>query len=77
MSRKLPRITATDLLRALQRDGWQEKRHRGSHAILYHTTKPGRLVVPVHLRQTLGTGLLNSILRDAGLTVEDFRRLLQ
>jgi predicted RNA binding protein YcfA (HicA-like mRNA interferase family) len=73
---RLPRITAAELLRALRRDGWEELRRRGSHAVLVHPTKPGIVVVPIHAGKTLKPGTLASILEDAGLTVDELRRLL-
>ena len=75
MSSKLPRATATKILRALQRDGWAIVRQRGSHVLLEHPTKPGLVVVPNH-RGELRTGTLKSILDDAGLISEELRRLL-
>ena len=39
---KLPRVTATELIRALNRDGWHELRQQsGSHVILGHASKSG------------------------------------
>lgn len=76
MSPRQPRITADQMLRALQRDGWSERARRGSHVHLTHPSKPGRVTVPVHAGETLQPWLLASILRQAGLTVEDLRTLL-
>ena len=75
MSPKLPRITAVAMLRALQKDGWQVIRQRGSHVILEHATKPGLVVVPNH-RGDVRPGTLKSIMGDAGLTPEELRGLL-
>jgi predicted RNA binding protein YcfA (HicA-like mRNA interferase family) len=44
----LPRLTANELLRELHRDGWYVTRQAGSHAVLHHPTKLGRVVVPIH-----------------------------
>ncbi|HEY7060461.1 MAG TPA: type II toxin-antitoxin system HicA family toxin [Chloroflexota bacterium] len=63
-------------MRALSRDGWFEARSGGGHMILRHASKPGRVVLPCHPRQSLPLGTLASILRDAGLTPEEFRALL-
>jgi predicted RNA binding protein YcfA (HicA-like mRNA interferase family) len=69
-------VTSTDLLRALQRDGWEERRRSGSHAVLVHPEKTGRVVVPVHRGKTIKPGTLTNILRQAGLNREEFRSLL-
>lgn len=76
MSPRAPRLTAAELLRALHLDGWERHHQMGSHLVLAHTTKPGRVVVPLHAGHTIGPGLLAKTLKDAGLTVEDLRRLL-
>jgi predicted RNA binding protein YcfA (HicA-like mRNA interferase family) len=62
------------LIKALEAEGWEVARQRGSHVRL---RKPGRriaLVVPLH--HELKKGTVAGILRDAGLRPEDLRRLL-
>ncbi|HEY7066032.1 MAG TPA: type II toxin-antitoxin system HicA family toxin [Chloroflexota bacterium] len=75
MSERLPRVTERAVLAALARDGWYIARQR-THAVLRHPTKPGRVVVPRHRGKTLKPGTLDAIIEDAGLTPEEFRRLL-
>lgn len=76
MNPRLPRITATELVRALHRDGWHDSEQVGSHLTLRHRTKQGKVVVPMHRGKTIKPGLLNGILKDAGLTREELGRLL-
>jgi len=72
---RLPRLKARQLVRALQRAGFQVIRIRGSHHYLRHPD--GRAtVVPVHAGETIGPGLLVAILRDAELSAEQLRDLL-
>ncbi len=71
---RLPRVTAAELLRALRRDGWIEDHQTGSHVILLHPAKPGRVTVPFH-RGTMRTGTIAGILDQAGLSADDLRRL--
>ncbi len=54
---RLPRVTATELLRALRRDGWTLDHQTGSHMILIHPSKPGRVSMPFH-RGTMKTGTI-------------------
>ncbi len=75
MSERLPRATEQEVLRALARDGWFIAR-QGKHAILRHPTKPGRVVVPRHRGKTLKAGTIDGIIEAAGLSPEEFRRLL-
>ena len=73
MSRR-PRITGTDAIRALQRGGFRIVRQHGSHVRLADDGR--RVTVPVHSGETLKPELLASILRQAGLTMEQFIGLL-
>ena len=69
-------VKAERLIKVLVNVGFKPVRHRGSHVILRHDD--GRVtVVPVHGGEEIGRGLLPRILRDAGLTREDFSRLLR
>ncbi|HEU5438979.1 MAG TPA: type II toxin-antitoxin system HicA family toxin [Ktedonobacterales bacterium] len=76
MAGKLPRNTAAECLRALQRDGWHPASQSGSHVHLKHATKSGRVTVPRHAEVTLKPKTLETILEQAGLTVDEFRQLL-
>lgn len=73
---RLPRITAAELLRALRRAGWVEDHQTGSHVILRHPERPGRVSVPVHAGRTLRLGTLKNILDQADLTADELRQLL-
>ncbi len=59
-------MNSKELLRILKDDGWYEDRVVGSHHIFKHATKPGHLSVP-HPKRDLGIGLVNKILKQAGL----------
>jgi predicted RNA binding protein YcfA (HicA-like mRNA interferase family) len=70
---RLPRLKGKELVRILQRIGFQVIRTRGSHVFLAHAD--GRVTtVPVHSGETIGPGLLRSILRDVELFVDDLIR---
>ncbi|HVA25624.1 MAG TPA: type II toxin-antitoxin system HicA family toxin [Chloroflexota bacterium] len=73
---RLPRITAADLLRALERAGWTRTRQRGSHVRLRHADRPGGVTVSVHPGAIVKPGTLLGVLEQAGLTVEDLVKLL-
>ena len=73
---KLPAITGKQAIKAFEGAEFHLDRIKGSHHIL---KKPGHLYnlsIPVHKGKTLSTGLLRSLIRDAGLTEEEFLRLL-
>jgi predicted RNA binding protein YcfA (HicA-like mRNA interferase family) len=76
MSPKLPRIGANELVRALKRDGWYQVRQHGSHIIMKHPTKPGRVTIPMHTNETLRLKTLSSILAQARFTIDELLELL-
>ena len=59
-------MTARELLRALNSDGWVIKHQTGSHIQMKHPTKLGTVTVPNH-KGDIATGTLSSIRRQAGL----------
>jgi predicted RNA binding protein YcfA (HicA-like mRNA interferase family) len=72
----LPRITGREAVRALGKLGWKVVVQQGSHAQLKHPSRGGRVTVPLHAGETIGPGLLRSILNQAGVTVEELRNVL-
>jgi predicted RNA binding protein YcfA (HicA-like mRNA interferase family) len=72
---KLPRVTARDTLRAIQANGWQVVRTTGSHVHLSHESKPGIVTIAMH-PGTIPLGTLRSIIRQSGLTIDEFTNLL-
>ena len=59
-------MTSADLMRGLRQAGWVLDRVRGSHHVFVHAGRPG-LVVVLHPKKDLGTGLVKAIRRQAGL----------
>ena len=43
---------------------------------LKHNAKPGRVTIPIHKGETLSPRLLGNILKQAGLTADEFVDLL-
>jgi predicted RNA binding protein YcfA (HicA-like mRNA interferase family) len=72
----LPRITGRELVRALGKQGWVVVVQKRLHAQLKHPSRGGRVTVPLHAGETIGPGLLRSILSQAGVTVEELRAVL-
>ncbi|MBO0929539.1 type II toxin-antitoxin system HicA family toxin [Fibrella aquatilis] len=59
-------MTVREVLRILHEDGWMDKTQKGSHLQLVHSTKLGKVTVPMH-KGDIPPGTLHSILRQAGL----------
>lgn len=76
MSDKLPRITASDVIKALTKAGFSLSRQSGSHK-MYKNSQGRRVTIPYHSGNTLHPKLLKSILNDADLTIEGFKELLK
>lgn len=72
---KLPVLSGHDAAKALRKIGYEIDHQTGSHMILRQAKIPfRRLTVPDH--KELAKGTLRSIIREAGLTVEEFVALL-
>jgi len=72
---RLPVVSGRDAAKALRKIGYQLDHQAGSHMILRRNVAPyRRLTVPDH--KELAKGTLRAIIREAGLTVEEFAALL-
>jgi predicted RNA binding protein YcfA (HicA-like mRNA interferase family) len=76
MARKLASLKPREVVRALEKAGFFIHETSGSHVHLKHLRKPGRVTVPYHERFDLPKHIVKSILRQAGLTNQEFFRLL-
>lgn len=56
-----------EVIKLIEADGWVLVRTKGSHRQYNHPAKPGTVTVPGKPSDDLSAGLLNSILRQAGL----------
>jgi predicted RNA binding protein YcfA (HicA-like mRNA interferase family) len=71
---RLGNISGKEAAKAFQKAGWNVVGQVGSHLVL---VKPGvrvNLSVPQH--RELATGTLRALIRHAGLTVDEFLKLL-
>jgi predicted RNA binding protein YcfA (HicA-like mRNA interferase family) len=71
---RLPVISGADAVKAFERAGWLVDRRRGSHVILLKKGEIASLSVPQH--RELAPGALRSLIRAAGMTVEEFSGLV-
>lgn len=72
MPPKLPRVSAEEAIRSLERLGFVQIIQRGSHVILKKGISTGDIGCVVPLHRELAIGTLRSILRQAGVTPEEF-----
>ena len=71
---RLPRVSGRECVQALAMAGFYNRRQRGSHIILRRDDPFAQVVVPDH--RELDTGTLRAIIKQAGLSVEEFSELL-
>jgi predicted RNA binding protein YcfA (HicA-like mRNA interferase family) len=72
---RLPAVSGRAAAKALRKIGYQIDHQTGSHMILRRTTYPfRRLTIPDH--KELAKGTLRAVIREAGLTVDEFTALL-
>ncbi|MFQ5987643.1 MAG: type II toxin-antitoxin system HicA family toxin [Dehalococcoidia bacterium] len=73
---KLPVIKPREAIKAFQKAGWYIDHQTGSHVIMCHQdNRPTTLSIPRHQRD-MSKGLLSGLIKDAGLTYEQFTELL-
>ena len=72
---RLPIVSGEDAVHAFKRAGWQLSQREGSHIILTKTGMVATLSIPDH--EEIKRGTLRSLIRKAGLSIEEFRLLLQ
>jgi predicted RNA binding protein YcfA (HicA-like mRNA interferase family) len=71
----LPHVSGRKVVQALLKIGYEKDRQKGSHIVMRQISYPHRrIVVPDHKEVAKGT--LRAIIRHAGLTVEEFAKLL-
>jgi predicted RNA binding protein YcfA (HicA-like mRNA interferase family) len=70
---RLPVCSGRDAVKAFSKVGYLLDHQTGSHMILRHPNRR-RLTVPDH--HELAKGTLRSLIREAGLTVDQFTALL-
>ena len=72
---RLPVVSGRDAVKAFGKIGYELDHQTGSHMILRRSTPPfRRLTVPNH--REIAKGTLRCLIREAGVSVEDFVKLL-
>ncbi len=76
MTAELPSLKTKRVVTALQRAGFEIKRQTGSHIIMYKSGINRPISIPQHVKD-LPKGTLRTIIRQSGLTTEEFVSLLR
>ena len=70
---KLPVISGRECVKALEKAGFYFKRQEGSHIVLRKDSPFAQVVMPDH--KELDRGTLRSIIRQSGLSLDEFIKL--
>lgn len=71
---KLPQVSGSDVVRALQKTGFTVRRQHGSHIIMRRSDPFAQTVIPDH--RHIDRGTLRAILRQTGITADELIKLL-
>ena len=73
MSKLIP-AKSSEVIRVFKKLGFEEIRQSGSHVVLHHPN--GKWVtVPIHKGRDVAKGTLSKILKDAGLSYQEFNKM--
>jgi len=71
---KLVPAKPEEVIRILEKLEFKRIRQSGSHAVFYHSD--GRwTTVPIHKGKDVAKGTLHKILKDVGLSYEEFKKI--
>ena len=73
---KLPILSGDKVVKAFSKAGWVKNRQKGSHIIMTKIESDIILSIPVHKNKTVKRGTLNALIKDAGLSIDEFIELL-
>lgn len=77
MSPRIPRVTSAQAETVARRAGFRLDRTKGGHVIYFRDADKRRVVIPVHKGKTLKPKTFAGIVRDMGITIDEFRSLLK
>lgn len=69
---KLPRISSREVIRALEKLGFEVVRQTGSHVVMKKATTEGNIGCVVPLHRELKVGMLSGVLKQAKVSVNEF-----
>ncbi len=68
MAKNERNMKASELEKLILKNGWRfEREGKGSHKIYKHPDYPYIISIPFHSKKDLGIGLLNTLMKQAGL----------
>lgn len=74
---KLPVVSGREVIKALTKVGFRQSRCSGRHIILKKAVDDGAFIITIPLQKELARGTLMSIIRQSGMTKEQFVEILK
>lgn len=68
----LPSVTPANLIKIVRKFGFIEQKQKGSHLHLKRIGDNKRITIPIHKGRDIPKGTLTAILKDAGISIEEF-----
>ncbi|WP_045220262.1 type II toxin-antitoxin system HicA family toxin [Desulfonatronum thioautotrophicum] len=69
---RLGSYSGFEVVKAFQGAGWTVVRQKGSHVALKKSGLEATLSIPVHKGRDVKRGTLRDLIKDAGMSVEEF-----
>jgi predicted RNA binding protein YcfA (HicA-like mRNA interferase family) len=76
MSEKLPRVTANEMIKIVEKMGFHFMRQSGSHKI-YKNNEGKRVTIAYHSGKILHPKIIKSILNDVGISADEFKKIIK
>jgi len=74
---KIPALTSREVIRGLKKAGFEfDRQAKGSHEIWYNPATKRSTTIPNHPGVEIPKGTLKAILKQAGLSFDEFSQLL-
>lgn len=73
---KLPVISGKEAVKAFSRIGYEVVRQKGSHIRMRDEKNVVHLPLTIPNHKVLKPGLVHSLVKQAGISIEEFRKLL-
>ena len=73
MPEKLPRLKASEVIKILQKHGFNLISQRGSHQKWRNNNTGKQVIVPYHKGKQLPLGTIKSIIEGSGIAENEFR----
>jgi len=74
---KIQKLSGHELIKFLSKMGFKPIRQKGSHVILIKETERGKIGCTVPLHKELKIGTIKGILKQAGISEDEFKKLLK